>query len=250
MGNGLRISFWHNEWMGTLDLAARFPLIYTLSIFKGGSVRDMRQGAEMGEVWQIQLRRSLRDWERPVLDDLFESIGGVVFTDERDIWCWKWSKKVRFTVKSMYKHLVDDKFSLMGSREVFPTDLVWETSLPTNINSGTVVCLLPSEQQTLMKLYEADTIMGWFESWPVKTGNALTSKVCGYLPYATSWIIWKYRNNNDVSPSLVKMLQEIKCIIWFWSDNWSGRKRFNFRDMAVNWVGVLAGTVRESRTAT
>ncbi|KAF5206153.1 Acyl carrier protein [Thalictrum thalictroides] len=104
-----------------------------------------------------------------------------------------------------------------------------------------------------MKLYEADTVMGWFESWPVKTRNALTSKVWGYLPYATSWIIWKYRNNkvfNDVRPSLVKMQQEIKGIIWYWSGNWPGRKRFNFRDMTVNWVGVLAGTVGESRTAT
>ncbi|KAF5185180.1 Reverse transcriptase zinc-binding domain, partial [Thalictrum thalictroides] len=133
LGNGLRISFWHNEWMGVSDLAARFPLIYTLYILKGASVRDMRQGTENGDIWQIQLRRSLRDWERPVLDDMLERIGVAVFTEERDCWCWKWSKKGSFTIKSMYKHLVDDKFSLIRSREVFPTDLVWETALPTNI---------------------------------------------------------------------------------------------------------------------
>ncbi|KAF5195833.1 30S ribosomal protein S12 [Thalictrum thalictroides] len=107
-----------------------------------------------------------------------------------------------------------------------------------------------SEHQTLAKLYEMESVREWFESWPAKSRNMLMVKVCGYLPYATSWVIWMIRYNkvfNDVSSNITRMVQEIKDLNWYCFGNWPGRNGFYFRDFTANWERVLAGMVLEDR---
>ncbi|KAF5191367.1 hypothetical protein FRX31_019045, partial [Thalictrum thalictroides] len=37
--------------------------------------------------------------------------------------------------------------------------------------------LLSSDQQILLKLYEANTVVDWFSNWPVNSGNDLMVRV-------------------------------------------------------------------------
>ncbi|KAF5196404.1 hypothetical protein FRX31_014008 [Thalictrum thalictroides] len=230
---------------------------------------------EEGGHWQFQFRRNLRDWEIPMIDALTDRIGDFSFSENEDSWLWVWSKKGSFTVRSMYKFLTDEKFDRLGSRQVFPSSLVWGTDFPMNIKcffwslflgkiltrpnlvhkgfdisslcpfcnllpestvhlflhcllmleswtdllssnqqtllkvyeADTVVLelwtdLLSSNQQTLLKVYEADTVVDLFSNWPVKSGNDLMVRVWKYLPYAAAWVTWKHRNNKVFNKAL------------------------------------------------
>ncbi|KAF5207613.1 hypothetical protein FRX31_002798 [Thalictrum thalictroides] len=86
-----------------------------------------------GGHWLVHFRRDLRDWESLMLEDLLTKIGDCTFSENEDSWVWIWSRKGRFTVKSMYKHLIDEKFTRIGNRVVFPSGLVWGMELPMNI---------------------------------------------------------------------------------------------------------------------
>ncbi|KAF5197149.1 hypothetical protein FRX31_013265 [Thalictrum thalictroides] len=48
---------------------------------------------------------------------------------------------------------------------------------------------------------------------------------------------------NDVVPQLRKMKLEIKSLTWYWCGYWLGRNMIKFRNLVVNWEGVLEGTV-------
>ncbi|KAF5184454.1 60 kDa chaperonin [Thalictrum thalictroides] len=113
--------------------------------------------------------------------------------------------------------------------------------------------LLSSDQQILLKVYEADTVVELFSNWPVKSGNDLMVRVWRYLPYAAAWVTWKHRNNkvfNNVVPEVRKMILEIKAVAWYWCGIWGGRNGYRFRDLVVNWEGVLAGAVTARVAAT
>ncbi|KAF5191681.1 hypothetical protein FRX31_018732 [Thalictrum thalictroides] len=113
--------------------------------------------------------------------------------------------------------------------------------------------LLSSDEQILVKVYEADSVVDLFRNWPVKSGNDLMVRVWRYLPYATAWVAWKHRNNkvfNNVVPEVRKMILEIKALAWYWCGIWGGRKGYSFRDLVVNWEGVLAGAVTARVAAT
>ncbi|KAF5197600.1 hypothetical protein FRX31_012811 [Thalictrum thalictroides] len=79
------------------------------------------------------------------------------------------------------------------------------------------------------------------------------ARVWRYLPYAAAWVTWKHRNNkvfNNVVPEVRKMKLEIKALSWYWCGIWGGRNGYRFRDLVVNWEGVLAGTVTAGVAAT
>ncbi|KAF5183863.1 hypothetical protein FRX31_026550 [Thalictrum thalictroides] len=69
----------------------------------------------------------------------------------------------------------------------------------------------------------------------------------------TAWVIWKHRNGrvfDDKVPHVSKMIMEIKALTWYWCNNWSGRSRFKFKDLIVNWDDVLSGSVVGTLAAT
>ncbi|KAF5187145.1 hypothetical protein FRX31_023283 [Thalictrum thalictroides] len=61
VGNGRRILFWHDEWLGNTNLMVRFPLLFTLSNARNSSVYEMKLGGDDGASWDLQMRRSLRE---------------------------------------------------------------------------------------------------------------------------------------------------------------------------------------------
>ncbi|KAF5184955.1 hypothetical protein FRX31_025458 [Thalictrum thalictroides] len=229
-----------------------------------------------GGNWQLNFRRNLREWEMTMFEDLISKIEVSTLVEEDDTWIWRWSKKARFTVKSMFKHLVNEKLERLGNRVVFPSSLVWDTALPMNIklffwtiflgrtltrqtlvhrglaiSTAYPLCNLLPETVNHLFLHCPLVLELW--DWPHKRGNDLMMKVWMYLPYASAWVIRKHRNGrvfDDKVPHVSKMIMEIKALTWYWCSNWSGRSRFKFRDLIVNWDDVLSGSVVGTLAAT
>ncbi|KAK8648730.1 hypothetical protein V6N13_129473 [Hibiscus sabdariffa] len=69
VGDGKRIQFWSDLWIGENRLKLSFPRVFALACQKSGSIADFGLVVEGVWVWNIPLRRSLFDWEI----DLWES---------------------------------------------------------------------------------------------------------------------------------------------------------------------------------
>ncbi|KAF5183382.1 hypothetical protein FRX31_027029 [Thalictrum thalictroides] len=114
--------------MGT-TLVALFSLhtslfFFTLAVFKNANAYDVWFPAGDSGTLEFPLRRILRDREEPVLTDLLEKLITLKCKDDTDSWVWKWSKLGHFTVKSMYRQLLDEMYLAAGTRVVFPSDLL------------------------------------------------------------------------------------------------------------------------------
>ncbi|GMI95158.1 hypothetical protein HRI_003185100 [Hibiscus trionum] len=64
VGDGARVRFWSDLWIGDAPLMVNFPRIYALSQNRTGTVADFGIISDGCWVWQIQLRREPFDWEK------------------------------------------------------------------------------------------------------------------------------------------------------------------------------------------
>ncbi|KAF5188914.1 hypothetical protein FRX31_021498 [Thalictrum thalictroides] len=110
--------------IGSTVLTPCFPLLFALAVFKNAKVCDVWFTAGDSGILKFPLRRILRDWEEPVLADLLEKLTALKCEDDTDSWVWKWSKLGHFTVKSMYRQLLDEMHLAAGTIVVFPSDLL------------------------------------------------------------------------------------------------------------------------------
>ncbi|KAF5202971.1 hypothetical protein FRX31_007440 [Thalictrum thalictroides] len=191
-----------------------------------------------------------------MLENLLSRIGGSSFSEEDDSWSWVWSKKGRFTVKSMYEDLIDEKFARIGNKVVFPSHLFWGMDLPMNIKLF-FWCLFLGKTLTRQTLVNRGLDISVYYPMcsllPESTEQLflhcplmLELWVWSYLPYAVAWVAWKFRNNMvfyEVVPQISSMKLEIEALTWYWCGNWGGRNSFRFKDVVANWEGFLAGTV-------
>ncbi|XVF81976.1 hypothetical protein PTKIN_Ptkin16aG0005800 [Pterospermum kingtungense] len=63
LGDGKKISFWHQEWIPGSVLKFMFPRVYALAVDKNAIVADC--GVLINKVWQwnVVLKRRLFGWE-------------------------------------------------------------------------------------------------------------------------------------------------------------------------------------------
>jgi len=73
LGNGKKISFWRDDWLGNGPLIDQFHDLFILSSFPDATVEELwtPQG------WNIVFRRLLNDWEIPRVIDLFGKLSKV-----------------------------------------------------------------------------------------------------------------------------------------------------------------------------
>ena len=67
-GNGSRIRFWEDWWVGDEKLMTKFSRLYSVSVYNKRVVSDFgmwnRDGTLETFTWQILWRRKLFDWEK------------------------------------------------------------------------------------------------------------------------------------------------------------------------------------------
>jgi hypothetical protein len=100
VGDGRDTSFWCDSWCDQIPLKDRFPGIYDICIEQNVSVAE---AADMH--WNFSFRRWMTLDLACQIHGLHQIMSQTVLTVEQDKPVWKWTKGVKFTIKSVYNHL-------------------------------------------------------------------------------------------------------------------------------------------------
>ncbi|RVW51254.1 Cell division control protein 48-like B [Vitis vinifera] len=89
VGKGTKIRFWKDTWCGDVELARRFPQLFSVAAQKGATVGDLwDQNAGQGE-WNLRFLRSFNDWELPLVEELLQILRNQRINLEEDLAVWK-----------------------------------------------------------------------------------------------------------------------------------------------------------------
>lgn len=103
LGDGRRISFWHDNWTGSRSLKETFPTLYRLSTKKYGVVREFTCNFQNKSGWYLFPSRILTSQEAGMAHRLFQHIQECEFADEvEDRILWQDGAK-SFSVKGAYR---------------------------------------------------------------------------------------------------------------------------------------------------
>ncbi|GMI89291.1 hypothetical protein HRI_002598400 [Hibiscus trionum] len=126
VGNGKRIKFWSETWIGNTPLKELFPRMYALAVNKSGVIAEFGHFEDGIWLWKIEFRRRTFDWENEVREAFFDLISsGKLCQDISDNVRWKANSNGIFSVKSFCSAAIGD----MMIRDDF-WKLVWVKAAP------------------------------------------------------------------------------------------------------------------------
>jgi hypothetical protein len=135
MNNGESTLFWSQQWIGDATLAVLFPRLFSLSLQREGTVRDMYEVNGNNLQWSFNWRRRLVSWEEDLVNDLKVLLEQVRVSGVADCWWWNQDPEGMFSVKSSYSILFKELFDeveIDGSRKrVF--EHIWSSPAPSKI---------------------------------------------------------------------------------------------------------------------
>ncbi|KAG2674144.1 hypothetical protein I3760_13G121400 [Carya illinoinensis] len=106
LGDGRRIRFWKDCWVGDTVLLEAYPAIYNIARDLDAMVADLRVTIQDSQEWNISLNREVHDWEVNMLVDFFNLLYNIpVAATTEDVMIWRPSKKGKFTVRSFYNSI-------------------------------------------------------------------------------------------------------------------------------------------------
>ena len=91
MGEGTRICFWHDRWIGDNTLKDLYPKLYVCSAAKDACMSEVLWIPERGtvRVWDLGFYRAFEDWELAASYSLLQLIQTrIPRVDRRDTLCW------------------------------------------------------------------------------------------------------------------------------------------------------------------
>ncbi|KAL7193860.1 hypothetical protein ACSBR2_025489 [Camellia fascicularis] len=130
VGNGCRVSFWHDCWTGGVSLKESFPRLFRLSNEKDGTLRDYADKRGNSENWVISFRRALFQWEQEELLNLnlYTRPGPTLNMLVKDRVLWLASKSGQSFVSTLHKHTDFEHGEVNNSSR-----LVWIKYLPPKV---------------------------------------------------------------------------------------------------------------------
>jgi hypothetical protein len=97
-GNGRRIRFWEDQWIGTCSFAIQFLEIYLIVNEKGISLRDAWDGANLRFTFTRTVdRRLMNMWL-----ELKQIVSLIELVEEEDSIIWQYTCSGVFSVQSLY----------------------------------------------------------------------------------------------------------------------------------------------------
>ena len=131
VGEGDRISFWHDPWCGSNLLKDLFPDLFTRFRSKEAWISDLIVSAseEGSRSCNFHARRAPEDWEQENFCSFIEFLYSHMPRGEGDdTLTWKLTKKGVFNVRSYYK-LLSGPYN-----EVFPWECIWRAKVPKQVS--------------------------------------------------------------------------------------------------------------------
>ena len=105
VGDGSRILFWHDKWIGDAPLKILYPQLFLCSANKEACISDVLSPpvADNDRVWSLRFHRDFNDWELAASYSLLHFIqsrtpggGGC------DRLCWDLNDNAKFDTRSFY----------------------------------------------------------------------------------------------------------------------------------------------------
>jgi hypothetical protein len=123
IGNGEKVRFWEDNWLGTSSLAIQYWKLYRWVNEKNKSVASLWDGTDlkcsfsrMGDENMLEL------WE-----EVCQIASTINYSDEEDSMVWQFSSNGRFNVQSFYKVV-----NFRGIQPVFISSL-WDIKIPPRV---------------------------------------------------------------------------------------------------------------------
>ena len=130
MGDGTRIRFWHDRWIGENSLKDRYPVLYACSAVKDACISEVLWAPEGGSVrvWNLRFYRAFEDWELAASYSLFQLIHPrIPRGDRRDTLRWRLKGDGKFDTRSYYHEIRG------ASNSLFPWKGVWKPKIPKRV---------------------------------------------------------------------------------------------------------------------
>ncbi|KAF3652458.1 putative midasin-like isoform X7 [Capsicum annuum] len=198
VGNGLKIEFWNEHWIGERSLKFLFPDLFLPSQHARVTLTQMwsTQG------WNFNFRRALNAWEVQRVADLLlviNDFSGITNKPVRPV--WKLHNKGAFTVKSCYWRRNTGQLQIRN----WPWNLIWKVKIPLKV-SCFVCWVVPKTTKSMMDCWKEigrrESEEDWWE----------------LIPASIWWTLWKERNARcfeDKSNNIQKIKMNCLSLLYF-----------------------------------
>ncbi|CAL5392642.1 unnamed protein product [Camellia sinensis] len=129
VGNGNRIRFWNDHWIGEKCFKEEFSRIFELSMEKEASLDHMVERKKTTSRWDMRFSRKLRAWEELEVDRLIELLNSSpsILVNKADTLVWKASQSGMFNVAVAYNKITSGQdFDVSG--------FIWKNISPPKLN--------------------------------------------------------------------------------------------------------------------
>ncbi|GKV27657.1 hypothetical protein SLEP1_g36796 [Rubroshorea leprosula] len=110
VGEGNKVVFWSERWMGVKSLRDLFPRLFALSVKKEGKVSEMGSWEEGKWRWQLEWRRGTLGREKDEEEMLEKMLEGVNLKEGAgDVWKWIHGLDGKYGVKIAYDFLASSE---------------------------------------------------------------------------------------------------------------------------------------------
>lgn len=123
VGNGERVQFWEDVWLGEVPLKTMFPSLYRVSNQQNYSVSDVLGSGSGG----LSFRRNLTQQDSEQLFELEENLSGVELSSSSDSLFWPYEKNKQFSARSMYRRM---KYGGVVDRDM---QEIWGSKVPLKV---------------------------------------------------------------------------------------------------------------------
>lgn len=95
LGDGRKISFWNEVWLGEEKLRIAYPRLYSAASSKEATVYDLDVWRDGVWCWRLEWHRGLFTWENVVMDNLLLTLQNCAVNQNRED-SWSWLGQARF----------------------------------------------------------------------------------------------------------------------------------------------------------
>ncbi|GKV32405.1 hypothetical protein SLEP1_g41015 [Rubroshorea leprosula] len=200
IGDGSRVAFWDDRWVGDRPLKDLFPRLYALSLTKGGLLKDMGFWSEGTWVWDCRWRRSCSGRVGEEEERFREIINRIKVKENKDdLWRWAHSTDGVYSVKDAYGFLAP-KDDLLDAKWV---RIIW--------------CKFAPSKGVLSK-----DIFGVAEFVTHGISGGCLAELGAFIFLIVVWFMWFWRNRQVFGTELMSeelVLEYIQHKSFLWLKN-------------------------------
>jgi hypothetical protein len=124
IGDGKKVKFWEDNWLGTSSLAIQFWNLYAILNEKNKHVADLWDGSSLKCTFRrIAHETLMRDW-----DEVVQLASTIIFSDSQDEIIWTFKSNGKYSSQALYR--------IINFRGVKPvhTPAIWEIKIPPRVH--------------------------------------------------------------------------------------------------------------------